>query len=224
VSNTNTPAMMAQSMAESLLRENKDLRAEVASLKEEEAVSELARNGMEIILNRFVQLLHGGEPPDGLHDWHALPYIAAQRLSAAHVQINDQQAALKWWGDGKREGLESELAALKEQNALLAVQGQRVYAAADAVVKRWDTPLWKDVRPTAEFIYALRDALTALPQHVKSEDAELLDWLIWNEVQVWEVNGRYSVHDVTEHHPITEEFSSPREAIRAAISAQEEKA
>ena len=34
--------------------------------------------------------------------------------------------------------------------------------SADAVVKRWDTPNWKDAPATANFIYALRDALAAL--------------------------------------------------------------
>lgn len=54
----------------------------------------------------------------------------------------------------------------------------------------------------------------------ESEDTILLSWLIRNEAQVWEVNGLYSVHDVTEHHPVTKEFRTPREAIRAAISQE----
>lgn len=32
-------------------------------------------------------------------------------------------------------------------------------AAAQAVVARWDTPLWKDVPATAEYINALRKVL-----------------------------------------------------------------
>lgn len=38
---------------------------------------------------------------------------------------------------------------------------QSVYEAAKYVVARWDTPLWKNVAPTAEFMNALRTALTA---------------------------------------------------------------
>ena len=36
--------------------------------------------------------------------------------------------------------------------------------AAQAVIDRWDTPLWKDVPSTAEFIHALKAALEAEPQ------------------------------------------------------------
>lgn len=35
----------------------------------------------------------------------------------------------------------------------------RLRRAAQAVVDRWNTPLWKDVGPTAEVIYRLRDLL-----------------------------------------------------------------
>jgi len=49
-------------------------------------------------------------------------------------------------------------------------------AAAQAVVDRWDTPLWKDVPATAEYIGRLRAALaawqaTAAPQGVAYADA-----------------------------------------------------
>ena len=33
--------------------------------------------------------------------------------------------------------------------------------AAQAVIDRWNTPLWKEAAPTAECIYRLRDALAA---------------------------------------------------------------
>lgn len=36
-----------------------------------------------------------------------------------------------------------------------------VYAAARAVVERWDTPLWKDAPATAGFINRLRAALSS---------------------------------------------------------------
>lgn len=44
---------------------------------------------------------------------------------------------------------------------LAAVTGDdtRLRAAAQAVIDRWDTPLWKDVGPTADVINKLRDTL-----------------------------------------------------------------
>jgi hypothetical protein len=36
---------------------------------------------------------------------------------------------------------------------------QQLLAAAEAVIKRWDTPNWKDVEPTAVFINELRKAV-----------------------------------------------------------------
>lgn len=38
----------------------------------------------------------------------------------------------------------------------------KVAQCADAVVRRWETPTWKDAPATAEYIYALRDALAEL--------------------------------------------------------------
>ena len=40
-------------------------------------------------------------------------------------------------------------------------QSDTLRAAAQAVVERWDTPLWKDVPATAEYIGRLRAALAA---------------------------------------------------------------
>lgn len=51
------------------------------------------------------------------------------------------------------------------------------------------------------------------------KDSERLNFLIGNECQVWEMNRRYSVHDVTEHHPITAEYMTARDAIDAAMLA-----
>jgi hypothetical protein len=44
---------------------------------------------------------------------------------------------------------------------------ERLREAANAVVQRWETPLWKDVEPTAHVIYALRDELAAQQQASK---------------------------------------------------------
>jgi hypothetical protein len=42
-----------------------------------------------------------------------------------------------------------------------ADDAKELLEAAKAVVERWETPLWKDVPATAEYIYRLRDALNA---------------------------------------------------------------
>lgn len=56
-------------------------------------------------------------------------------------------------GDANGEGCPS------FANAALIAAAPELYAAAQAVVERWDTPLWKDVEPTARFIATLRAAL-----------------------------------------------------------------
>jgi predicted ATP-binding protein involved in virulence len=45
-----------------------------------------------------------------------------------------------------------------ERNELRAGLRTMISAATD-VVERWETPLWKDAKPTATFIHALRDAV-----------------------------------------------------------------
>lgn len=45
------------------------------------------------------------------------------------------------------------------QLATMAHQRDELLAAAQAVIERWDTPLWKDVPATAEYINALRSAV-----------------------------------------------------------------
>ena len=41
----------------------------------------------------------------------------------------------------------------------LRTENTALRTAAQAVVDRWDTPLWKDVPATAEYINELREAL-----------------------------------------------------------------
>lgn len=41
----------------------------------------------------------------------------------------------------------------------LEQQRNELLAAAQAVIDRWETPLWKGVPATAEYIYALRDVV-----------------------------------------------------------------
>ena len=52
----------------------------------------------------------------------------------------------------ERDALNHYIDEIKDQNLA-------VYSAAHDVVKRWETPLWKDGESTAKYIYKLRDAL-----------------------------------------------------------------
>lgn len=57
-----------------------------------------------------------------------------------------------------------EILSLEPAGAHDEMQGnevRRLAQAAQAVVDRWDTPLWKDVPATAEYIARLRAALSA---------------------------------------------------------------
>jgi hypothetical protein len=49
--------------------------------------------------------------------------------------------------------------AMKDQICEMAAQLSKLRETAQSVVDRWETPLWKDVEPTAACIYRLRDSL-----------------------------------------------------------------
>lgn len=59
-------------------------------------------------------------------------------------------------------------AANQRELELLAVNAE-ITSAAQAVIDRWETPLWKDVKPTGVFIYALRDAIQIEPSQALRE-------------------------------------------------------
>lgn len=85
--------------------------------------------------------------------------------SASHshaIRDRDRLSALcdKW---------NAECDAVREDNKRLASYAQSLDAkleclieAAQSVIDRWETPLWKDVKPTAEHIYRLRDVVNAV--------------------------------------------------------------
>lgn len=54
-------------------------------------------------------------------------------------------------------------------SSTLSSDNERIGAAAQEVVDRWDTPSWKDAQPTAEVIYRLRDALANFNKRKKAE-------------------------------------------------------
>jgi len=72
-------------------------------------------------------------------------------------------------------------------------------AAAKAVVARWETPLWKDVEPTAAFINRLRDEITAAeaalttPAPDKGVTPEDIAWLqeTLEETRDYDAGGFY---------------------------------
>jgi hypothetical protein len=51
---------------------------------------------------------------------------------------------------------------LVEQNKELEFRLYELRELSQAVVNRWETPLWKDTKRTAEYIYALRNHLNKL--------------------------------------------------------------
>jgi hypothetical protein len=75
------------------------------------------------------------------------------------------------------EAAEAELAAIKAQPATTEASDE-LRAAAAAVVARWDTPKWKDEKPTADFIARLRRALEGVPS-AQGEDSARLDALYY---------------------------------------------
>ena len=65
---------------------------------------------------------------------------------------------------------------LKEENAALRkfcheaqAENETLRAAAQAVIDRWDTPLWKDVEPTAAVIGRLRAAVASEQTSARGE-------------------------------------------------------
>ena len=86
-------------------------------------------------------------------------WSAASHSHAIHER--DRYSALcdKW---------NAECDAMREDNKRLADVAQALESkleglidAAQAVIDRWETPMWKDVPPTADYIYRLRDAVVA---------------------------------------------------------------
>ena len=108
--------------------------------------------------------------------------------------------------------------------ALCELKERRAAQPAASEPAAWRCPIMKDssvykFSPTKLLGY---EPLYAAPP-AQNEDAARLNYLIASECQVWEVNLRYSIHAVTEHHPITAEYGTPREAIDAARQGKGEK-
>lgn len=68
-------------------------------------------------------------------------------------RLRDEATALRDWGTNR------ECTVVADLHLEAAAEIERLRSAAQAVVDRWDTPLWKDVPATGEFINALRTAL-----------------------------------------------------------------
>lgn len=61
----------------------------------------------------------------------------------------------------------------------MITQKPNLRAAAQAVVDRWETPLWKDAPATAGYIAALRDALAA--DHLRAVTELMGHWYMVNK-------------------------------------------
>ena len=97
-----------------------------------------------------------------------LAAITAQAISAEpaeHVQnpAENEHVAGDVSGNGAGLNMSTPHARITELESQLAqrFEAADVATAAQAVVDRWDTPLWKDVPATAEYIGRLRAALAA---------------------------------------------------------------
>ena len=62
----------------------------------------------------------------------------------------------------------NEVARLKEEI-------KKLKSAAQEVVDRWETPLWKDAEPTASVIYRLRNALAPAPEEPATEESSVVE-------------------------------------------------
>ncbi|MDH1765115.1 hypothetical protein N5D37_05255 [Comamonas aquatica] len=69
--------------------------------------------------------------------------------------------------------------AARRAQAAPVTQGLR--EAAQAVVERWDTPLWKDVPATTVYIADLRAALASAPQPPEAAPVELPEPVAWRD-------------------------------------------
>lgn len=99
--------------------------------------------------------------------------MEAEQLRKGHFDTSEANAALR----SKLKGMQAEIDELRAELSLVNVdleitklgaaktmqefmrENRKLREAAQAVIDRWDTPLWKDVPATAEYIGRLRAAL-----------------------------------------------------------------
>lgn len=87
--------------------------------------------------------------------------------------------------------------------------------AAQALVDRWDTPLWKDAEHTGKYIDALRQALAASPAMTEAEERAAFE----AEHKNWSLVKTYSLYGLISYsEPLLEERWLAWQA-RAALSA-----
>jgi hypothetical protein len=86
-----------------------------------------------------------------------------RELAASKAEVDRAMYHIVEWRRyaGRAEKAEAEVARLRNE-----LQGLK--SAAQAVVDRWETPLWKDAEPTAYVIYRLRNALAPTPEEAVS--------------------------------------------------------
>jgi hypothetical protein len=104
--------------------------------------------------------------------------FAIEMLTDERDELNNEVARLREELKERIENQNTFAMALIEKPerevARLRNELQGLKSAAQAVVDRWETPLWKDAEPTASVIYRLRDALAPAPEEAVSECIKLL--------------------------------------------------
>jgi hypothetical protein len=97
----------------------------------------------------------------------ALEQAQADYQAACNLVANMHEAAVGA-KVGPKQGVVEDIINLREERDALQAKNKVLLDAAQAVVDRWETPLWKDVPSTAEYIYRLRDAIIKnYPERIK---------------------------------------------------------
>lgn len=110
----------------------------------------------------------------------ALPKIL-EDLQKVREYLKDHYLSLKKDGYDTETSDASDMIAFVERAIIFSTrtippqsQNRAVLDAAQAVIDRWETPLWKDVPATAGYIHALRDAIAASTQ---ADEVNVIDGL-----------------------------------------------
>lgn len=103
--------------------------------------------------------------------------------------------------------LEARIAELERRNVLITEKAQ-------AVVARWESPLWKDLPNTGNYIYALRDALSATSADYEAFiQAEIVKRLVGDYLS--KVEAAFFNHDSEGKDATTDRWERRRDEWRS---------
>lgn len=129
---------------------------------------------MAMTLANYLDAIERGQMPDDLsEDAEAIEWLDerdcdqyAKLLDGLRRLLNQGSISRVIWGmavvcDPANKCLDPDADTIEHHPDLVKAAEQRdeLLAAAQAMIDRWDTPLWKDVPSTAEYINALRNAV-----------------------------------------------------------------